>query len=121
MDKLTISGLSFFAYHGCLPEETERGQTFLVDVSLALDLHAAGESDRLDDTVDYGAVTSLISTAVTEAPCRLIEGVAEKIAARLLAAFPLLDSVIVTVHKPGAPLPAVFSDASVTVERRRNG
>ena len=33
-DRLVLSGMRFFAYHGVLPEERAQGQEFLVDVEL---------------------------------------------------------------------------------------
>ena len=56
MDRILISGLRELGVHGVLPEEQVRPQPFEVDVELLVDLAAAGASDDLDDTVDYGAV-----------------------------------------------------------------
>jgi 7,8-dihydroneopterin aldolase/epimerase/oxygenase len=39
----------------------------------------------------------------------------------VLAAFPRVGSVRVTVHKPHAPIAAIFSDVGVTVLRQRHG
>ena len=47
--------------HGVLPEEQVRPQPFEVDVELLVDLRAAGASDDLADTVDYGAVSDAVS------------------------------------------------------------
>ena len=49
-------------------------------------------------------------------PVNLIETLAERIAAAVLADS-RLASVRVTVHKPGAPIDAEFSDVSVSIER----
>jgi dihydroneopterin aldolase len=35
--------------------------------------------------------------------------------------FPTVETLTVTVHKPSAPVAAIFDDVSVTVEVRRNG
>ena len=45
MDKIKLTGLDFYGYHGCLAEERKKGQHFLVDVTMYVDLQAAGESD----------------------------------------------------------------------------
>ncbi|MBQ5420329.1 MAG: dihydroneopterin aldolase, partial [Selenomonas sp.] len=47
MDKIKLTGLNFYGYHGCLPEERQMGQEFGVDVSMYLDLQEAGETDKL--------------------------------------------------------------------------
>ena len=41
---------------------------FEVDVELTVDLATAGESDSLDDTVDYSAVAEAVSRVVTSEP-----------------------------------------------------
>ena len=37
MSTITIEGMEFHAYHGCLPEEAITGNTFIVDVYLETD------------------------------------------------------------------------------------
>jgi dihydroneopterin aldolase len=52
---------------------------------------------------------------------KLIEAAAGNIAEAVLAKFPRVQSVEVTIHKPHAPIAATFSDVGVTLTRRRNG
>ena len=52
MDKIYIRGLRVFAYHGVNIEEKEKGQPFVLDVTLEVDLSRAGQSDNLSDTVN---------------------------------------------------------------------
>ncbi|WP_308547305.1 dihydroneopterin aldolase [uncultured Selenomonas sp.] len=119
-DRISLEGMRFYGYHGCLPEERARGQVFLVDVVLTLPLAAAGASDDLAATVNYAEVFALARSVVEGAPCRLIEAVAERIARGVLARFARVEEVRVTVHKPAAPLPGLFRDAAVTVVRARD-
>jgi len=107
------------ACHGVLPHEREVPQPFEVDVEMGLDLRAAGESDDLDDTVNYAEVYDVVSTVLTVARKYLIEAIAEKIADDLLRDFDSLRWVRVTVHKPTAPIDGIFSDVGVTILRRR--
>ena len=53
-DEIRLTGISVRAHHGVYPEEQEQGQDFVVDLVAHLDLTAPGESDRLEDTADYG-------------------------------------------------------------------
>ena len=50
MGKIRLNKLSFYAYHGVLPEEKERGQEFLVSVELDTDLKGIS---RVDNPVSY--------------------------------------------------------------------
>ena len=45
MDRIVLSGMQFFGYHGTRPEETTLGQRFEVTVTVGLDLQAAATAD----------------------------------------------------------------------------
>ena len=119
MDRIFLRGMRFMACHGVLPHEREVPQPFEVDVELGLDLRSAGESDDLDDTVNYAKVYDVVSTVLTVTRKYLIEALAEEIADDLLRDFDSLRWVRVTVHKPTAPIDGIFSDVGVTILRRR--
>lgn len=99
-DRVFLEGLIFYAYHGVNPEENALGQRFVVDVSLTRDLRAAGASDAIARTTSYSAVYKQVRDIVESGPYRLIETVAEKIAAQLLDAHPAVEEVRVRVRKP---------------------
>ena len=119
MDRIFLRGMRFMACHGVLPHEREVPQPFEVDVEMGLDLRAAGESDDLDDTVNYAKVYRMVSSIMNGASKQLIESLAEEIADDLLRDFDSLRWVRVTVHKPTAPIDGIFSDVGVTILRRR--
>lgn len=121
-DSIRLNEMIFYGYHGVLSEEQALGQRFVVDVELRLDLREAGRSDDLDRTVNYSAVFACVRDVVTGPPCKLIEAVAERIAGRILAGFPLVMSLVVRVQKPHVPLAgAVLASAEVRIERAREG
>ena len=105
--------------HGALPEEQDRAQPFEVDLDLDADLAAAGTTDALADTVDYGAVVSTVETIVAREHHRLLERVATRIAEDVLALDPRVTSIRVTVRKLRPPVPADLASAGVTVTRAR--
>ena len=102
----------------CSTSSVERAQTFVVDATLFLDLAAAGRSDDLNDTVDYGAVAKGIVAIIEGEHVDLIEKLANRIVGMILG-FPAVCRTQVTVHKPNAPITVPFDDVSVTVERSR--
>lgn len=119
MDQIKFTGMRFHGRHGCLEFERKRGQTFVVDVTLGLDLQTAGRTDELRDTVNYAEVFEVVREVVVGEPMNLIEAVAERIAAQLLAGFPRLAEVGVEVHKPNAPIDGDFDCVSVVIRRSR--
>ena len=119
MDKIVLTGLHFYGYHGCLPEEKRQGQPFHIDLTLETDLGRAGQTDDLTQTVDYSAVYGVVKEVVEGPSFDLIERVGQVIADRILAEFPPVQAL--TVHKPQAPIGGPFDDAAIVLERRRHG
>ncbi len=103
--------------HGALPEEQHQVQPFEVDLDLTADLSAAGGSDALDDTVDYGAVAATVQQVVGRERHRLLERLATRIADDVLALDPRIASVTVTVRKLRPPVPVDLTSAGVTMTR----
>ena len=118
-DAITLTGVRANGTHGVLDFEHERAQSFIVDATLHLDLSAAGRTDALEDTVDYGRVAKDIVDVVEGEHVDLIERLAQRIADRILA-LPLIQSVDVTVHKPHAPITVPFDDVAVHITRTRD-
>jgi dihydroneopterin aldolase len=117
-DRIEIKGIEVLARHGVLEHERTDPQVFSVDVTVYLDLARAGVSDDLADTVDYGRLAQETHDLVAAESHRLIETVAHRVAGRVLEE-PQVGRVVVTVHKPQAPIPLNFEDVSVTVDRSR--
>jgi dihydroneopterin aldolase len=89
---------------------------FVVDLELAVDLAAAGRTDDLDQTVDYGSLAGRVAEVVGGRSRNLLEAVAEDVA-QLVLADERVRQVRVRVAKPQAPLPV---DAAVAVEITRD-
>ncbi|MET0304352.1 MAG: dihydroneopterin aldolase [Microbacteriaceae bacterium] len=116
-DTISLTGISAFGRHGVHADERENGQTFIVDLTMHLNTAPAAESDEVTDTVHYGEVAERIVAVVEGEPVNLLETLAARIADDLLGAYPLLNLVQVTVHKPAAPIPVPFTDVAVTILR----
>ncbi|MGE0061879.1 MAG: dihydroneopterin aldolase [Xanthobacteraceae bacterium] len=120
-DRISIRGLSLHAYHGVMPHEGKVGQSFTIDMVLDIDLKRAAASDKVADTVSYDQVVKAASDAFCGARFKLIETAAGKVADAVLARFPKVRGIEVTIHKPHAPIAATFDDVAVTLVRKRNG
>ena len=114
-----ISRLALHGRHGALEAERSLGQHFFLDLEIAAEVGDALQSDDVADTLHYGQVIKAASAAFNERPFNLIEAAADHVARDLLARFPAIRSVRVTVHKPSAPVAAIIDDLAATVERRR--
>lgn len=120
-DRILVQRIAVFAHHGVLPEETRLGQRFYVSLACSLDLGPAGRSDDLKQTVNYGELTQIVLDVSGKHRYRLIESLAETIAGAILASFPAIGEVVVTVEKPSAPVPAIIDGVAVEIRRKRHG
>lgn len=119
-DRIILSDLGFFGYHGVLPEEAVLGQRFFVDLVCGIDLREAGRTDDLDASVSYAEIYEVTKAAFEERRFKLIEAVAQNIADRLFDAFAAITWVQVRVRKPSAPIPMVAGEAAVELHRQRS-
>ena len=118
-DRVFLEGMVFYGYHGVNPAERALGQRFIVDLDVVADLSAAGKSDDLQDTVNYSRLFQVAREIVEGPPHNLLEAVAEDIAARELAEFPVVE-VRVSIRKPGVAIRgSVLDAAGVEIVRER--
>lgn len=119
-DLIELRGLTALGVCGALPEEQERPQPLQVDLGIHADLAAAGESDDLDDTVDYGAVCELVERVVTTERFQLLERLAARIAEVVLSD-DRVDGVTVAVRKLRPPVSQIVETSGVRITRTRAG
>lgn len=117
-DCIVLRGLRVVAFCGLLPEELERPQPFEVNVEIEVDLTAAGASDDLNDTIDYGAVTDAIVALAAAGRFDLLEYFSARVAEAVLA-FPEAHAVTVEIHKLRPPVPHDLATSGVRIHRTR--
>ena len=115
-DRIRLSGMSFYGYHGVTAAEKETGGLFEVDCELEVDLADAGHSDRLADTVDYHKVYSVIRETVEGKAFSLLEGLAGRLATKILDTFPVYQ-VTLRVRKMKPPIPGYVKHIEVELTR----
>jgi dihydroneopterin aldolase len=118
-DRILLEGMLFHGYVGVNDFEKKDGQPFQVDLQLFCDELQACETDRLEQTIDYGKIFDLVASTVEQAHFDLIERLAGKIAENVLSAFTLVKAAEVTVRKPKAPIKGNFSAMGVQIFRER--
>lgn len=118
-DTIFVHGIVIHARHGVMEHEAEVGQRFVIDLELVTDLAESSRSDRIRDTVSYSDVVATATRAFANANYKLLERAAGAVADAVLAAFARVSAVKVTVHKPHAPIAAIFADVGVVIVRRR--
>lgn len=117
-DRIVLTGITGYGHHGVFAAEREQGQPFVVDLTCELDLSHAAQGDDLGQTVDYGALAAAVVADIERDPLNLIEALASRISDTCLD-HPAVQRVVVTVHKPSAPMPVSVADVAVTLTRSR--
>ena len=122
-DRIELRGLRLSARCGVLPEERTRDQPLEIDINLAGDFSAAGASDALSDTIDYGAVCDVVEQVCASNQPQLLERLAEQIAAAILndvvtaAGDVPVDAVTVAVRKLRPPVRQQLATSGVRITR----
>lgn len=119
VDKIFVNQMEFYGYHGVFPEENRLGQRFVVDLIIETDLSAAGKSDQLDDSINYGELYGVCKEVVEGEQYNLVEAIAEQIASRVLTQFSNVQTCTVKVFKPDPPIPGHYKSVAVEIKRGR--
>ena len=103
-DRIDLTGITVSASHGVLEWEQDSKQIFVIDLSIYTDHSSAVASDDIADTLDYGRLSFQVHQLVANSSFALIEKLADEIARSVLED-ERVERVVVTVHKPEAPMP----------------
>lgn len=119
-DFILVNNLRVTTICGALAEEQERAQPFQFDIEVEADLTAAGQSDDLSDTINYGDLTDRVVEAITAQPWVLLERMAQVVADIALSYDGALG-VTVDVRKLRPPVPHAVESTGVRISRRAGG
>ena len=103
-----LINLKIFAHHGVFEQETENGQNFYVNAKLYVDMERAGETDALDDAVNYGEVCLFLDSFLKEHTYKLLEKAVTETMQAVLVQFPAVNGLELELSKPQAPIPLSF-------------
>ncbi len=118
-DKIILSDLAFYSYHGVMPEETRLGQRFRIDLECFLDLSQACLSDEVEKTVSYADIYELVKQAAEETRYKLIEALAQHIIDRLFEEFAPFEGIRIRIRKPEAPVQTTSGEFAIEIFRKR--
>jgi dihydroneopterin aldolase len=113
---IEVSGLSLFTHVGVTAAEREVGQRLLLDLRLDVGDCDATVTDRIEDTIDYGAVCQMANLVAQQRSYRTLERLCAAIAERLIEQYGA-HAVWVKAAKPEPPLPLPVTEVSVEVWR----
>lgn len=101
LDRIHIHGLTIRCFIGFNEWEREKKQEIRISLTLYTDLSAAGQSDRVEDGIDYKSIKNAVIEQIEGNRFALIERIAE-VVAQLCLSYPKIERVDVTVDKMAA-------------------
>ena len=116
-DSVFVKDLSARGIIGVYDWERQEKQEILVNAEIFGNLQAAGESDSIEDTINYHALALKILAYIESSQHYTVEALAENLA-KLCLLEPLAVGVRIRVEKPGAVRFA--ASVGVEIERKRS-
>lgn len=114
MDIVFIRQLRADTVIGVYAWERRIRQTVVLDLEMAVDNRRAAAADRIEDTLDYAAVSTRILNYIEGSDFQLIETMAEGVATLVLEEF-AVPWLRLRLSKPGAVVQAL--DVGILIER----
>ena len=112
---IKIKQLEVFEYHGCEEQEKINGQKFYIDANLYTDISVEGNTDDLNETVNYAEVCDFINKFLTKNRFDLIDAAAWQCTTELLKSFPKFRDVDFTIYNPQSPIPLRFGNVAISI------
>lgn len=115
MECIELKKLLIHAYHGVMEQERNVGNNYRIDLKLFLDLSKAMESDKLEDTLNYADIFSLIKEEMA-IPSHLIEHVAGRIVRKIKQKYPGISKMTLRLAKINPPVGGELQEAAVIIK-----
>ncbi len=100
-DYIEIKDLLVRTIIGINPDERVNRQDVLINLKFEVDIRPAGQSDDIEDAVNYRTICKKIIALVEESRYRLVEKLAEEVSECCLED-QRVQTVWVSIEKPGA-------------------
>ena len=100
-DRVFIEDLIVQTVIGVYDWEREIKQAVSLDLEMEFDITRAAETDSIEDTLDYKAVSKRLIRYIEKSEFQLVEALAERCAAIVLTEFPV-NWLRLKLGKPGA-------------------
>lgn len=115
-----VDDLEFYGFHGASREEQKIGHRYIASVQAEVEGEAT-ETDRVEDTVDYGKLAEVVVELGTGPSFTTVERLACQVAERLLSDFSGIEEVEVSIAKMAPPMPVIAATAGVVFRLSRHG
>ena len=122
-DCVFVENLKVYGYVGHIAEERTLGQKYTISYILYGQLGQSGETDNLNDTLDYTSLNNIIQDLANQ-KLNLIETLADQIAEKAFSVYNnnnkdkrLLDAIRITVKKEAPPIKEQVDSVGISLFR----
>ena len=117
LSAIHIKDLNLWAHVGVLESERIHGQTFVLDISVWLDLDEASKFDQLEKSIDYSEAVKAVQKLSFDIKCFTIEYFSDQILSLLET---LCGQVPLKIMLKKCSPPIDGFTGSVLIEKKRN-
>jgi dihydroneopterin aldolase len=118
MEKISLEGMEFYAYHGFYKEERIIGNKYEVNVSVITDFSKAAKEDKLSATVNYELLYKIIKEDMQE-PAKLLEHLAYRILIKIFQTFEVVKETEISIKKLNPPVGGICRSSTITLIKKR--
>lgn len=118
-DKIRLKNIQAFSKLGIYDHERVLGQVLFIDLELELCLKEASTSNKLENTIDYVAVSVMIREFCQSKEFYLIEGLAHEITLILFKNFPRIKGATIEIKKTIINAEHFSGQPSIRIHRLR--
>ncbi|MDO5572151.1 MAG: dihydroneopterin aldolase [Bacteroidales bacterium] len=112
---IELNDITFYAYHGVMPQENIVGNNFEVNIKIGIDYTKAIENDDLDGTINYAEIYDIIKKEM-DIPSKLLEHIAGRIINSLISKWNAIYFINIKLSKCKPPIDGDVKKASVIIE-----
>lgn len=116
--KIALTNIRFFAFHGFYPEEQLLGNEFFLDIACFITDDMGVKEDDLTNTINYESLYTLAKEEMAE-PKKLLETVVENLLNAIKAQFTVVTEVEINLRKNNPPFGGDLAIAEVGLHWKR--
>ena len=113
---IELEDVEFFAYHGCYEEEQIKGNKFIVNIKVEINVAKPAETDHIDDALNYVEIYKLVEQEMGK-QSHLLEHVTARIINKLFDSFNSIIHAEVKVSKLTPRIDGLMKNVSLTLKR----
>ena len=111
---ISLNNVRFRAYHGLYPEERQKGNDFVVNMTVSY-RPQNGTISSLSETIDYASLFEIVNDAMQQ-PVDLLETLVQTIAHKVHQQYQHVVSIHVSIEKLNPPIDKFSGSAAVSYQ-----